>query len=48
MLNFFGETQGHKGVGFIVKDYLKDWILELNGLYERAAILPLKTGKIRY
>lgn len=41
----FGETQGHKDVGFMVKDYLKDRMLAFKGLSERAAILQLKAEK---
>lgn len=40
----FGETQGHKGVGFIIRKHLKAKIIELKGFSERIAVLRLRVG----
>jgi exonuclease III len=40
----YGTSQGQRGVGFMVRDYLKSKIVEFNGISERIALLRLKIG----
>ncbi|XP_039287355.1 craniofacial development protein 2-like [Nilaparvata lugens] len=43
----FGETSGHKGVGFLVRKELKTKIVEFKDISERIALMKLKTqGKL--
>ncbi|XP_052741056.1 craniofacial development protein 2-like [Bicyclus anynana] len=47
ILFYIGQTPGLHGVGFIVKKYLKENILNFNGLSERVAILNLSFDKLK-
>lgn len=42
IMYYKGETAGHRGVGFIIKPYLKNSVKELNGISERIAVLVMK------
>lgn len=42
----YGETKGHRGVGFYVKNSLTNRIIECKGINERIAVLKLKLNSL--
>ncbi|KAJ0181610.1 hypothetical protein K1T71_002332 [Dendrolimus kikuchii] len=46
ILYYFGETKGHKGVGFLIQKTHKSKIIEFTGISERVALLNMKLDEV--